>query len=50
MEIDLHPISTYAYSTPTKRPSYNVLDKSKIKKVFGVEVKSWEESLKNIKQ
>lgn len=50
IEIDLQPIPTSAYPTPAKRPSYSVLDKSKIKKVFGVEVKSWEESLKNIKQ
>ena len=46
IEIDLQPIPTSAYPTPAKRPSYSVLDKSKIKKVFGVEVKSWEESLK----
>ena len=46
IEIDLQPIPTSAYPTPARRPSYSVLDKSKIKKVFGVEVKGWEESLK----
>ena len=50
IEIDLQPIATSAYPTPAKRPSYSVLDKSKIKKVFGVEVKNWDESIKNIKQ
>ena len=45
-EIDLKPIPTAAYPTPAKRPSYSVLDKSKIKEVFGVEVRDWEESLK----
>ena len=46
IEIDLQAIPTSAYPTPAKRPSYSVLDKSKIKEVFGVEVKSWKESLK----
>ncbi|AWH84443.1 dTDP-4-dehydrorhamnose reductase [Flavobacterium album] len=41
--IDLHPIPTSAYPTPAKRPEYSVLDKSKIKKVFGMEIRAWEE-------
>lgn len=52
IKIDLYPILTTDYPTPAKRPSYSVLDKSKIKQVFGSEisaqVKDWEESLKNI--
>jgi dTDP-4-dehydrorhamnose reductase len=43
--INLQPIPTSAYPTPAKRPAYSVLDKSKIKRVFGVEVKDWKESL-----
>lgn len=46
IEIDLHPIPTSSYPTPAKRPGFSVLDKSKIKEVFGFEVKDWEESLK----
>ena len=46
ISINLQPIPTSSYSTPAKRPAYSVLDKSKIKSVFGVEVKNWEESLK----
>lgn len=46
IKIDLQPIPTSAYPTPAKRPRYSVLDKSKLKKVFGVEVKDWDESLK----
>jgi dTDP-4-dehydrorhamnose reductase len=49
ISITLQPIPTSAYPTPAKRPAYSVLDKSKIKKVFGVEIKNWEESLKTIK-
>lgn len=44
--IDLHPIPTTSFPTPAKRPAYSVLDKSKIKTVFGVDVSNWEESLK----
>jgi dTDP-4-dehydrorhamnose reductase len=47
--INLQPILSESYPTPAKRPAYSVLDKSKIKEVFGVAVDSWEESLKNIK-
>lgn len=47
IEIDLQPIPTLAYPTPAKRPAFSVLDKSKIKKVFGVEILEWEVSLKN---
>lgn len=45
--IDLQPIPTSSYPTPAKRPMYSVLDKTKIKTVFGFQIKSWEESLKH---
>jgi dTDP-4-dehydrorhamnose reductase len=48
VSINLQPIPTTAYPTPAKRPAYSVLDKSKIKEVFGIEIKSWEESLASI--
>jgi dTDP-4-dehydrorhamnose reductase len=44
--INLQPIPTTSFPTPAKRPKYSVLDKSKIKKVFAVEIKNWEESLR----
>lgn len=50
ISINLQPIPTSAYPTPAKRPAYSVLDKSKIKSVFGVEVKNWEESLRKTAQ
>lgn len=46
IKIDLKPIPTSSFPTPAKRPAYSVLDKSKIKSTFGIEIKSWEESLK----
>ena len=45
INIDLQPIPTTSYPTPAQRPKYSVLDKSKIKNTFGIEIKSWEESL-----
>jgi dTDP-4-dehydrorhamnose reductase len=35
--------SEYAYKTP--RPAYSVLDKTKIKKTFGITIPQWQESL-----
>lgn len=46
IQIDLKPIPTTAYPTPAKRPAYSVLDKSKIKKTFGIEISDWEEKLR----
>lgn len=44
--IDLQPISTSAYPTAAKRPKYSVLDKSKIKKAFDLQIPHWKDSLK----
>jgi dTDP-4-dehydrorhamnose reductase len=41
----VNPVSSAEFPTPVKRPSYSVLDKSKIKSTFGIEVPSWKESL-----
>ena len=40
------PCYSIDFPSPVKRPSYSVLDKSKIKSVFGVEVPYWTDSLK----
>lgn len=39
------PIETAAYPLPAKRPPYSVLNKSKIKAVYGVDVPYWRDSL-----
>jgi dTDP-4-dehydrorhamnose reductase len=43
--IEVNPIPTEAFPTPAKRPKYSVLDKSKIKNTFNIEIKSWQEAL-----
>lgn len=44
-DCQVKPIPTSAYPTPARRPKYSLLDKSKIKAVFAVEVPHWEISL-----
>lgn len=41
----VRPLHTFEYSTPAARPHYSVLDKSKIKQTYGIEIPHWEESL-----
>ena len=42
---NVKPLHTSEYPTKAKRPHYSVLDKSKIKHTYGIEVPYWEESL-----
>ena len=42
----VRPLHTAEYPTPAARPHYSVLDKTKIKQTYGIEVPYWEESLK----
>lgn len=46
ISINLLPIPTTSFPTPAKRPSFSVLDKIKIKTIFGIEINNWEESLR----
>ena len=45
-ECDVQPCHSDEFPSPVKRPSYSVLDKTKIKKVFGVKIPYWTDSLK----
>ena len=45
-ECDIRPCHSDEFPSPVKRPAYSVLDKTKIKQVFGVEVPYWTDSLK----
>jgi len=46
IDIELHPIPTTNFPTPAKRPEYSVLDKSKIRQAFGIDIADWKQSLK----
>ena len=43
---NVKPLHTSEYPTKATRPHYSVLDKTKIKEVYHVEIPYWEESLK----
>lgn len=42
----LNPLHTDEYPTPAARPHYSVLDKTKVKHTYGVEVPYWVDSLR----
>ena len=41
----VRPLHTSEYPTPAARPHYSVLDKTKIKQAYNIEIPYWEESL-----
>lgn len=41
----VNPIPSSAYPTPAKRPSYSVMDISRINEVYGIELEDWKTSL-----
>ena len=47
-DVVVNPIRTEEYPTPATRPKYSVLDKSKIKKTFQIDIPYWRHSLKKV--
>lgn len=45
ISVKVKPLKTSEYPTKAVRPSFSVMDKSKIKTVFGIEVPYWRDSL-----
>ncbi len=43
---DIQPCHSEEFPSPVRRPSYSVLDKTKIKETFGIEIPYWTDSLK----
>ena len=43
---DIQPCHSDEFPSPVKRPSYSVLDKTKIKETFGIKVPYWTDSLR----
>lgn len=43
---DVRPCRTSDYPSKTKRPHYSVLDKTKVKETFGMEIPHWKDSLR----
>lgn len=45
-ECDIQPCHSDEFPSPVKRPAYSVLDKTKVKETFGVNVPYWTDSLR----
>lgn len=45
-DCDIQPCHSNEFPSPVKRPSFSVLDKTKVKESFGIKVPYWIESLK----
>lgn len=45
-QCDIQPCHSDEFPSPVTRPSYSVLDKTKIKNIFGIRIPYWTESLK----
>lgn len=45
-ECDIQPCHSNEFPSPVKRPAYSVLDKTKIKEIFGIRIPYWTDSLK----
>ena len=45
-QCDIEPCHSDEFPSPVKRPSYSVLDKTKIKESFGIKIPYWTDSLK----
>lgn len=45
IDCNVKPIHTTEYPTPATRPHYSVLDKTKIKNTYGIDINHWERSL-----
>ena len=46
VDCDIRPCHSDEFPSPVKRPAYSVLDKTKIKAVFGLEIPYWTDSLR----
>lgn len=42
---EILPIDTSGYPTPAKRPAYSVLDCTKIKTIYSIDIPAWQDSL-----
>jgi len=46
IQCEINPIETRDYPTPATRPHYSVLSKAKIKKMYGLAIPYWKDSMK----
>lgn len=49
-DCDIRPCHSDEFPSPVRRPAYSVLDKTKIKRVFGLDIPYWTDSLRQCMQ
>ncbi len=45
-DVNLQPVNTESFPRPAQRPAYSVMDKTKIKKTFGLQIEHWHVALR----
>jgi dTDP-4-dehydrorhamnose reductase len=48
LNADITPVSTAEYGAAAARPPYSVLDTTRLKKTYGIEIPHWKEGLKHV--
>jgi dTDP-4-dehydrorhamnose reductase len=48
LDCKIYPIETADYPAPAKRPEFGVLNKAKIKSVYGIDISHWHSSLERM--
>ena len=43
----INPVTSEEYPSKVKRPAYSILDKTKIKETFELEIRDWRDALKS---
>ena len=46
-ECKVNPVTTAEYPAKAKRPAYSVLDKTRIKNTFELDIRDWRDALKS---
>lgn len=48
LDVDLFPIKSKEYQTAAQRPLYSVLDKDKMKDIYGIRIRHWRDALREM--
>jgi len=46
--LEVEPITSAEFPTPTKRPTYSAMSCAKLERVFGLRLPDWKESLRQV--
>ena len=46
MDVEVLPIATVDYPTAATRPAFTILDKTKVRAAYGIDIPHWRKSLR----